>query len=44
MGGDKKRNILSCFLDCYFFKKCVWTAYKCSEYLIVYKDIKICPV
>lgn len=43
-GGDKKRNILVYFLDCYLKKNCVSKAYKCNKYHTVYKAINVCPV
>lgn len=43
-GGDKKRNILVYFLDCYLKKNCVSKDYKCNKYHTVYKAINVCPV
>lgn len=43
-GGDKKKNILVYFLDCYLNKNCVRMAYKCNKYHSVNKDINVCPL
>lgn len=44
-GGDKKRNILFYFLDCYLKKKKIVLGWHINVISItVYKDINVCPV